>query len=302
MTLIPAPFIARMSRLHGERGESWTAGLPKLIERCAGRFGLTAEAPYADLSWNYLLRASRHDGSPVVLKCSFLKEELTREIEVLRAYAGRGAVEVIDADDDWGVAVLQLADPGTPLSEIEDDALAAEIFCEVFRRLHETSDIGIGVPSIKEHFAAIERYRERLGGAGEQGPLPDNWVENAEECLAYLIATTERAVLLHGDLHHFNILRQGDEGWAVIDPKGIIGDIHFDTIQYLLNFEDRGGTREQVLERRIAIMSERLGLDTRRIGMWGVARGVLEACWSIEEGEDWQNGIAITERFAKWID
>ncbi|QHW30931.1 phosphotransferase [Paenibacillus rhizovicinus] len=305
MAMVPSPFIARMRELRGEEGVSWTAGLPRLTDSCASRFGLVIEAPFSDLSWNYVLRARQADGSPVVLKCSMNKEELTKEMNVLRAYAGRGAVAVIDADEELGAAVMQSAEPGTQLADIEDDTLATEIFCSVFRRLHDTAESefkDMKLPSIKEHFAAIERYRERYSVQEAQAPLPESWVENAEECLAYLIASTEHNVLLHGDLHHYNILRQGDEDWAVIDPKGIIGDIHFDTIQYMLNYEDRGGTCEEVLERRIAIMTERLGLDPRRIGMWGVARGVLEACWSMESGEDWHNGIRITERFAKWID
>ena len=110
-------------------------------------------------------------------------------------------------------------------------------------------------------------------------------MENAEERLEYLIATTSENLLLHGDLHHDNILRQGEEKWAVIDPKGIIGDIHFDTIQYLLNYEDRGGDCEQVLRNRIANMADRLGLDPRRIAMWGVARGVLRRAGRLKTEE-----------------
>ncbi|MGQ7889810.1 aminoglycoside phosphotransferase family protein [Paenibacillus sp. WC2504] len=43
-----------------------------------------------------------------------------------------------------------------------------------------------------------------------------------EECLEYLIATTNENLILHGDLYHDNILRQGEEKWSVIDPKDII--------------------------------------------------------------------------------
>lgn len=93
---------------------------------------------------------------------------------------------------------------------------------------------------MKQHFAAIERYRKRFDDMNIAAPLSESWVENAEECLEYLITTTRENLLLHGDLHHDNILRQDEEQWAVIDPRSIIGDIHFDTIQYLLNYEDRG--------------------------------------------------------------
>ncbi|WNQ11880.1 aminoglycoside phosphotransferase family protein [Paenibacillus aurantius] len=276
--------------------------MPRLITDWASRFHFIPEAPFSNLSYNFVLRAKLRDGKPAVLKASFLKDELSREVSVLRAYEGRGAVHVLEADEEWGVALLEGVDPGTPLSSIEDDARATTIFCEVFRHLHLPAPTGRAYPSMKQHFAAIERYRERFDDVNDS-PLPESWLENAEECLTYLITTTKENCLLHGDLHHDNILRRGEDQWVMIDPKGIIGDIHFDTIQYLLNYEDRGGDREVVLRNRIALMAERLSLDPRRIAMWGVARGVLEACWTLEDGgTDWHRGIQITERFARCLD
>ncbi|MBM7564755.1 aminoglycoside phosphotransferase family protein [Paenibacillus sacheonensis] len=302
MIVIPEAFLNRMHELHGEQGDAWSSELPGLIAECASRFDFRPESPFSNLSYNFVLRGKRGDGKPAVLKCSYLKDELAREVNVLRAYESRGAVGVLEADEELGVALLEGADPGTPLSSIEDDLQATNIFCEVFHRLQLPAPSGSQYPTMKQHFAAMERYRERYEGVSLDAPLPESWVENAEECLAYLISTTEENLLLHGDLHHQNILRQGEEQWSVIDPKGVIGDIHFDTIQYLLNYEDRGGDCEVVLRRRIAIMAGRLGLDPRRIAMWGVARGVLEACWTLEDGgTDWQAGIAITERFANCL-
>lgn len=301
MIAIPETFIKRMRDLHGEQGAAWSEALPGLIADCASRFDFTPVAPFTNLSYNFVLRATRRDGKQVVLKASFMKGELSREVSVLRAYEGRGVIHVLNADEEWGVALLEGADPGTPLSTIENDAHATHIFCDVLRRLYLTPPIGSQYPSMKQHFAAIERYRERCNNMNNTVQIPANYVKNAEKCLAYLITTTSENYLLHGDLHHDNILRQGEK-WAVIDPKGLIGDIHFDTIQYLLNYEDRGGDCDQVLRNRIAIMADQLGLDPRRIAMWGVARGVLEACWTIEDGgANWHRGIQITERFAKCL-
>ncbi|GIP19737.1 aminoglycoside phosphotransferase family protein [Paenibacillus sp. J22TS3] len=303
MIVIPDTFIERINELYGEQGVAWSEALPGLLNDYASRFDFTPESPFPNLTYNFVLRAKLNGGKPVVLKSSFMKDELSREVSVLRAYQGRGAIHVLDADEELGMVLLEGANPGTPLSTIEDDERATDIFCKVFRRLHLPAPTGSLYPSIRQHFAAIERYRERFDDVNIAAPLPESWVENAEECLAYLITTTIENHLLHGDLHHDNILRQGEEQWVVIDPKGLIGDIHFDTIQYLLNYEDRGGDCEQVLRGRIAIMADRLGLDPRRIAMWGVARGVLEACWTIENGgTDWHRGIQITERFAKCLD
>ncbi|MHB1684160.1 MAG: aminoglycoside phosphotransferase family protein [Bacilli bacterium] len=302
MTLVPADFVERVRELYGQQGDEWLQSLPELLDRCVSRFGVSLEAPFPNLSWNLILKATKHDGTPVVLKIGVLKADLYRELSVLHAYAGRGGIQVIDADDNLGALVLERAEPGTPLSTIEDDKLATEIFCNVFQRLHCPPSTG-QYASIKDHFSGIERYRHRFGAGDVIGPLPAHWVERAREYLAYLISSTNENVLLHGDLHHDNILRQKGDEWTVIDPKGIVGDRHFDTIQYLLNYEGRGGDPYAVLDRRITIISAGLRLDPFRIAMWGVARGVLEACWTIEDGgSDWNKGIQITERFAKYLD
>ena len=347
--IIPETFVARMGALHGRAGEAWADGLPALLDRCATRFAVHLEtSSFANLSWNLVVRARRRDGVSAVLKIGFSRDELVRERRALAEFAGRGAVRVLDADDEAGALLLERVEPGTPLSAIEDDRLATEIFSRVFRRLHgppfadsslhrggspELARAGAGFPSIEEHFAALARYSQRfVGGVGGGGPLPGRWVERAGDALAELVSSTGEGVLLHGDLHHGNILRRAGglrtgntlrqhdilrrdntlrqhdslqrvaqeraAEWAVIDPKGIVGDAHFDVIQYLLNYPARGGDPSVVLRSRIALLASRLGLDPSRIAQWGVARGVLEACWSLEHGGDWGEGIRIAERFA----
>lgn len=302
MALVPEEFMRSVPELYGDQGVVWLRGLPELLDKCASRFSVHLRGPFPNLSWNLILKAEQQDGTPVVLKIAVLQTELSREIDALRAYAGYGGIHVIDADENLGALLLEHVEPGTPLSAIEDDNLATEIFCDVFQHLnHPTASVPY--VAIKDHFSAIERYCHRGEGSDASNSLPSYWVERAKCSLTHLISSTNDDVLLHGDLHHGNILNHKAKSWVVIDPKGIVGDRHFDVIQYLLNYEDRGGDPFSVLHRRIGIISDRLGLDPIRIAMWGIARGVLEACWSIEDGRtDWNKGIEITERFAQYLD
>lgn len=299
MTRIPDNFHEKMVTVYGSRVEEWVRSLPDLIAKSEAHFGIKAEAPFDNLSYNYIAHGVNRVGKAIVLKVSFKKDELAKEMRTLTAFAGRGAVQVIEWNDELGAAVLERAIPGTPLSATMDDRVATEIFCEVFGRLRspfvgEKGDF----QKMRRWFEAFARYRDRFG---TKGPLPEHWVVRAEETLEDLLRTTTETVLIHGDLHHGNILRYGDGDWVVIDPKGIIGDIYFETIQYLLNYVDRDGDCDTVLSRRVEIMSERLGLDRSRIAQWGIARGVLEACWAIEGSADWKEGIDISERFTKLL-
>lgn len=90
MFTIPDTFTKRMHELYGMQGEAWSEALPSLIADCANRFGFSPETPFSNLSYNFVLRAKLSDGKPAVLKSSFLKDELSREVSVLRAYEGRG--------------------------------------------------------------------------------------------------------------------------------------------------------------------------------------------------------------------
>lgn len=300
MTRIPDNFHNRMVDVYGSSVEEWVGSLPELISKSEAEFGIKVEAPFENLTYNYIARGTNEEGRPIVLKLSFDKNELAREMRTLGAFAGRGAVEVIEWKDELGAAVLERVLPGTPLSAMKDDREGTEVFCEVFGRLRSPVVTEEGdFPTMRRWFESIDRYRNHFG---TEGPLPEHWVVRAEETLEELLRTTTETVLIHGDLHHENILQHGDCDWAVIDPKGITGDIHFEAIQYLLNYVSRDGDCDTVLKRRVAMISERLSLDRSRIARWGIARGVLEACWAVEGGADWKEGIDISERFTKLLD
>ncbi len=54
--------------------------------------------------------------------------------------------------------------------------------------------------------------------------IPDEIVIKSKHLRDDLLKSTTKEVLLHGDLHHDNILKNGDS-WLVIDPKEFIGDL-----------------------------------------------------------------------------
>ena len=49
-------------------------------------------------------------------------------------------------------------------------------------------------------------------------------------------------ILLHGDLHHWNILSDADRGWMAIDPKGVIGASCLDVGRFINNAMGFGET------------------------------------------------------------
>jgi streptomycin 6-kinase len=149
-------------------------------------------------------------------------------------------------------------------------------------------------------FGAFKELRQRFGGG--TGPLPRKIFETAEGLAADFLAENELPVVLHGDFHHYNLLKSGDD-WKVIDPKGVIGPRGYEVGPLLINPWNgflHGPDAKQISERRFAILSEQLGMERSRIRGWGIAHAVLSACWSLDEqGHGGEHAIHCAELFAQ---
>ncbi|MBW7461524.1 aminoglycoside phosphotransferase family protein, partial [Paenibacillus sepulcri] len=123
-------------------------------------------------------------------------------------------------------------------------------------------------------------------------------VARAEALYLQLLSSMKETRVLHGDLHHGNILSAEREPWLAIDPKGLIGEAEFEVIAYLRNHLMKHDNPGQVLERRIDQLASHLKLDRERMISWGVCHCVLSAWWSVEDGQDdWHEVMACGELF-----
>jgi streptomycin 6-kinase len=141
-----------------------------------------------------------------------------------------------------------------------------------------------GFRSVADWAAGLGKLRPYFGGG--TGPLPVALVERAEALFAALLPSMAAPVLLHGDLHHWNILAAQREPWLALDPKGIAGEPAYEVgallrnqIPRLLALPDPPAA----MARRIAILADELGFDRVRLVGWGIAQAVLSAWWSIED-------------------
>ena len=294
---LPPDFIARICRGY-PNGVQWLETLPALVEEAARRWGLTDISPVPNLSYNFVAFAKvrRSPAAPlpegeaaeVVLKIGPPNDELASEIATLRLIDGEGCCRLLEADDEHYTLLLERLSPGQMLSELEDDDEATRIAAEVMRLLWRE------VPSrtepgwerfirLSDWFAPLGGLRSRYGGS--TGPFPMELVERVEQVLPALFADPLPPVLMHGDFHHFNVLSSGP-GWKVIDPKGVIGPRGYECGPLLINPWDDFAERPdavRITRRRVAILSERLGLEPQAILDWGICHSLLSAWWDTDE-------------------
>lgn len=294
---IPEAFARRICDGYGQAGRAWLEGLPGLVETWARRWSLEVEGAFSLLSYNYVLRVRRADGGRAVLKLGVPNRELTSEMAALQFYAGRGCVEIYAADPEAGVFLIEELRPGRMLAELADDDLATQIGAEVMAAVWRPAPAEQGVfLSVAGWAEGIGRYQARYG---RNGPLEARLVEQAGGLFRELLASAGPATLLHGDLHHYNILEAERAPWLVIDPKGVIGEPAYELGAFLYNPQPDFSRRSdlgQRLRRRIDLLCERLGLERARVVGYGVAQAVLSACWSLEDNEGgWEGVMRVAE-------
>ncbi len=282
MLIIPDDFACKMIALGGEEGRAWIERLPAILAACEQHWGITIDLPF-DLSYNYVAPAVRSDGTPVVVKACLPNGETT-QVEALRLFDSHGIVRLLEYDEGDEVMLLERLQPGTPLSIVEDDEKATSIAASVMRQMWQPVSQEHPFPTVFDWGKGFVRLRQHYGGGC--GPFPPALLEEAETLFAELNASMADRVLLHGDLHHENILAAEREPWLAIDPKGLVGEPAYETGALLRNqlsvvLEDSQPGR--VMARRVDQLAEELGLDRARVRDWGLAQSVLSMWWSIED-------------------
>jgi streptomycin 6-kinase len=283
MVALPEAFIQFLRDVYGtEAANAWFQRLPALLEECAKRWHLKLLPPFENLSFHYVAPAERADGTQVVLKTCSLTDEFAHGLAALRLFDGRGIARLLEYDEEHEVMLLERLQPGTMLASLvpEQDEHATSILAGVMRQLWRPAPAEHTFPAVEQLGQGLTQLRTRY--AGGYGPFPPRLVDEAMDLFAMLSASAQEPLLLHGDLQHHNILRSG-ETWLAIDPKGVVGDPGYEVGASFYNPMPRileVPDLEQMLARRVAQLSEELGMERARIRGWGLAHCVLNA-WNL---------------------
>ena len=140
----------------------------------------------------------------------------------LPSYAGTAAVRLLDSDEDRGLMLLERIDPGYTLASLADDEEATRAASRVMRDLWKPLPPNTRLPTAADWAGDLAKLRKRFNG--RTAPLPTDPVGHAEGLFRDVLPSAEPSVLLHGDLHQFNILAARRRSWLAIDPKGLAGE------------------------------------------------------------------------------
>jgi streptomycin 6-kinase len=196
----------------------------------------------------------------------------------LDAFDGHGVVRVLDRID--GAVLLERLQPGTSLVSMTvngDDDHATGILADVIGRMSARAPVSL-TSTVQEWARGFERH-----AAGGDSLIPKPLVEAAQHVYSQLCGSQSIPRLLHGDLHHHNVLLDTERGWLAVDPKGVLGEQEYEVGAALRNPLERPElfTDPARIERRVDRFERELQLDPGRILAWAFAQAVLAAVWAV---------------------
>lgn len=220
----------------------------------------------------------RRAGRAAMLKLAASDDE-RRGAAIMAWWSGQGAAPVLAHDD----RALLMARAGGDRSLAEmPDAIAIPILCNAVAGLHAERPDPPDVPSLPHLFRALlDGSEPRLDGARRM----------ARE----LLANPRDEVLLHGDIHHFNVLDFGADGWLAIDPWGYRGERAYDYANILKNPDLARITAPGRFDEGRSLIAAAASLDPDRLLRWIYAHAGLAASWDLMDGQDTVRSFAVLE-------
>ena len=278
MIVVPPEFAAERVRRDGDAARRWLDALPARIAPVCARWGVELDGGrplYGDV--NLVLPARRGD-EPCVLKVCWPEHDSAGEASALRAWAGRGAVRLLDACPSEGLLLLERLDPDRSLRDL-DLLPAAEIAGGLIRELCVPAPEGLPVlTDIATEIAETAGPRQRALGH----PLPGRWVERAAS-LARDLAASAGTQLVHADLHYGNVLASTRRPWLAIDPKAVAGDPEYSVPELMWTRVDDAKDAAAV-HALLGVLVEAGDLDHDKARSWTVVRAVDYWLWALGVG------------------
>ncbi|EIM31247.1 streptomycin 6-kinase [Microvirga lotononidis] len=194
---------------------------------------------------------------------------------------GEGAARVLARDNE--ALLLERATGSDSLAEMArsgHDDEACRILCATAARLHAPR------PNPRRDLIPLAIwFRDLEPAAATHGGI----LVHCAEAACTLLAKPREVGVLHGDLHHDNVLDFGARGWVAIDPKRLVGERGFDFANIFTNPDLADPTHPVAtmpgrFARRLELVTSAAGLEQRRLLRWILAWTGLSAVWFLGDG------------------
>lgn len=266
------------------------ATAPEAFGAWLSRWALTPDGhPFETKFGSRLAPVLTATGQRAMLKLAAHPEEVAGGA-LMAWWGGQGAARVL-ARQEEAILLERLDGPRSLAAMAREgrDDEATRILCGVAADLHARRAAAPPwtlVP-LDIWFRALWPAAEAHGGA----------FASAAGAARALLADPCDPVVLHGDLHHDNVLDGGERGWLAIDPKGLFGERAFEFANLFRNPDAPVALAPGRIARQADVVAQAARLERSRLLRWILAYAGLGAAWSLQSGHelDAQAGLAIAQ-------
>lgn len=253
----------RLLAHYGPIARGWIENVPGFLAEVAGRWKLTPLGYHDAGHASIVAVAEDLQGRQLLLKAWFEPDRYRDEITVLRLWAGRPSVDVIETADDLSVALMELVG-GRPGGS-ERPEREAHLAAAVIHRAHAAGSKRArpALPRLADHLqhTVLPRVVRRTTVL-DLGPH-ERLVRAALPDLYALREAPGRTTVLHTDLYRANVIFDSHGRARLIDPLPQVGDAVFDWAFWCVYYDLNQGVFQ-----RMAIASRISRIPLPEIAEW----------------------------------
>jgi len=278
-------FVKNIYDAYPGSAKHWFDCLPVLIKELESLWNFELIRPIENLSYSFVafVRLGHLNEDSVnqtaVLKLTPEGGPIHQEVAWLQAFSS-GVPKVLQYDQKNNAFLMERLQPGNTLKamvqEGKDDQ-ATRVICSLIRQLQSHQN-NVTTSQFK-HLADLQISLPLL-----KSKCDARFLTKAQGLFRELTTDHTHDVLLHGDLHHDNIL-SSTAGWKMIDPHGYVGDPVAEVGTMIRNPIDcfpKNDSLKKIVEKRLRILAEELPFDFQKIRAWAFCMTVLSAAWTVE--------------------
>ena len=247
----------------------WELEEPTLLAR-------TPTSTLYKVSWN---------GCPAVLKMLSPRGLRDEEAGViaLEWFEGEGAALLYRRDHESHLMEYMDGEDLKAMVLRGDDEKATLILADILNQLHRPRNSAVPrrLTRLARRFASLFNQADQDESKGV-----DSIYVRASAIADWLLDNPRDECVLHGDLHHENVLFSSISGWLAIDPKGLYGERTYDAANILCNpvgMDDLVADETRLL-RNANLLASAAKFEIDRLLAFTFAHACLSACWSEEDG------------------
>lgn len=241
---------------------AWLQTLPAMYETLAKRWGLQSFAVNHISTYGLILETqSTAYGDVIVKMIPPYTHRYGREKAAYQQLSVDCMCPMLDADDSCNALLLRRIAPGK-YAAFDDNIYLTRFFDSVVSAAKETKSD----PVFPLYRADLESALERSRTAPFLADTLQKEMQQALQLFDRLFANS-KTYLLHGDLHHCNLLRTA-KGYRAIDPIGCLAPLEFEFTRFM---------RNDILQNKDFDPTERLRLLLRYFSKWAAPERLLAA-------------------------